>query len=468
MLFRIAIAASCVGWMCSYGVSDTRPPDIVIFLADDLSVEDTAPYGNIEIPSPNMQSLAREGLTLDRAYVASPSCAPSRAALLTARFGLRSGATFNHQSPDPQVKKWPSYFHELGYEVVAIGKVSHYTDVTTYGFDHIGYFKYHQDECIEKAVEWLGARKSEKPLCLFVGTNWPHVPWPAAGKMDPDSLTLPRQLADTPETRSARARYAHAVGNCDRDLGLVRSAVKTHLPNNTVFVFTSDHGAQFPFSKWNLYERGLRVPFIVAWPGHIAPNQRTSAMVSWIDIMPTMLEIAGADPIKDAPDIDGRSFLPVLQGSTSEHRDRIFSTHSGDGEMNFYPARSVRAGPWKYIRNIDSSLEFHTHIDRAPDDAAYWPSWERDAKTNPEIARIVQLYLRRPDEELYNLDSDPDEFVNLVGKPEHTAELDRLRIAVDEWMNTLDDKGMSTELARRPPPKRKPVVVESNAIQPKS
>ncbi len=86
---------------------------------------------------------------------------------------------------------------------------------------------------------------------------------------------LPPHLADTPETRTARARYAHAVENCDRDLGLVRAAVKAHLPDNTVFVFTSDHGAQFPFSKWNLYERSLRVPFIVSWPGQIVPNQRT-------------------------------------------------------------------------------------------------------------------------------------------------------------------------------------------------
>ena len=120
------------------------------------------------------------------------------------------------------------------------------------------------------------------------------------------------------------------------------------------------------------------------------------------------------------------------------------------------------------IRNIDSSLEFHTHIDRAPDDAAHWPSWERDAKTNPEIARIVGRYLRRPDEELYNLDSDPDEFVNLAGKPEHAAELQRLRIAVDEWMDSLEDKGMTTELARRPPPKvKKATAVEAKTNHPK-
>lgn len=435
--------------------ADARPPSVVIFLADDLSVEDCSPYGNREIPTPNMQALAHEGLTFDRAYVASPSCAPSRAALLTSCYGLRTGALYNHQAPAADIRKWPAYFQALGYEVVAIGKVAHYAQVTTYGFDYAGYYKYHEDICVEKAVEWLAARKSKKPLCLFVGTNWPHVPWPVKSSLAPESLTLPPELADTPETHVARAHYAAAVMNADRDLGMVRQAVKQHLPADTVFLFSSDHGSQFPFSKWNLYEAGLRVPLIVSWAGHIAADTRTPAMVSWLDFMPTMLAICGTDPVRAAPDIDGRSFLDVLTGKTSEHRDRIFATHSGDGSINFYPARSVRIGPWKYIRNIDSSLEFHSHVDKAPKDTGYWPSWVRDARHDPHIAAIVERYLHRPPEELYNLDSDPDELHNLAADPAHAADLARLRAAVDAWMKSLDDHGMETELAHKPPPKRK-------------
>lgn len=441
--------------VCASRADEKRPPDIVIFLADDLSVNDCTPYGNHEIKSPNMEALSKEGLTFDRAYVASPSCAPSRAALLTGCYGLHNGTTFNHQPAKPDIRKWPSYFQDLGYEVVAIGKVSHYAQVTTYGFDYAGFYQYHQDVCVEKAVEWLADRKSRKPLCLFVGTNWPHVPWPVKSDIPPDSLTMPRELADTPETRAARARYASAVGNADRDLGLVRAAAKKHLPEETVFLFSSDHGSQFPFSKWNLYEAGLRVPLIISWPGHIAADKRTPAMVSWIDFLPTMLEVAGADPVKAAPGIDGRSFAPVLKSSTQEHRDRIFATHSGDGSFNFYPARSVRMGPWKYIRNIDSSLEFHSHVDLAPGDTGYWPSWVRDAKTNPSIAGVVQRYLHRSSEELYNLESDPNELTNLIAKPECAEELGRLRGAVDEWMLSLDDKGMATELLHKPKPKVK-------------
>ena len=147
-------------------------------------------------------------------------------ALLTGCYNFRNGAMFNQQRPRADVKKWPAYFQAMAYEVVAIGTVAHYDQVTTYGFDGAGFYKYHEDVCIEKAVEWLAGRKSDKPLCLLVGTNWPHVPWPQEGILSPDSLTLPAKIADTPETRLARTRYAAAVDFADRDLGLVRAAAR--------------------------------------------------------------------------------------------------------------------------------------------------------------------------------------------------------------------------------------------------
>src|SRR5689334_12196534 len=119
---------------------------------------------------------------------------------------------------------------------------------------------------------------------------------------------------------------------------------------------------------------------MVVWSGHVAAGARSPALVSWLDLMPTLLEIAGANPAQAAPNIDGRSFVRVLKGETSEHRDRVFAIHSGDGTMNFYPGRSVRIGAWKYIRNLDASLEFHSHVDYAPQDTGYWPSWVREAK----------------------------------------------------------------------------------------
>src|SRR5690606_27155071 len=122
--------------------------------------------------------------------------------------------------------KLPSYLQDLGYQVVAIGKVSHYGDVQAYGFDYTAHFGYHDDQAIPAAVEWLKARKDDRPLALFVGTNFPHVPWPKTGEgYKPGSLRLPPKTVDTPITRDARARFYAAVTRMDNDLAATMDAV---------------------------------------------------------------------------------------------------------------------------------------------------------------------------------------------------------------------------------------------------
>ena len=138
----------------------------VVFLAVELSWADCSIRGGKEIRTPNMTRRADDGMTFTHAFVASPSCAPSRAALLTGLDPMRNGAMLNHSRPRAEIKKWPAYARELGYEVAAIGKVAHYAQVKEYGFDHFSHFNYHQDDCVEAAVQWLGLRNSANPLCL--------------------------------------------------------------------------------------------------------------------------------------------------------------------------------------------------------------------------------------------------------------------------------------------------------------
>src|SRR3954447_22353714 len=198
----IALWIACGGW--SSAVEAARP-DIVVFLTDDQGQADSSPYGARELHTPNMQRLAEAGLTFDRAFVASPSCAPSRAALLTGLMPARNGAEANHSKPRAGLKKWPAWFHELGYEVVAFGKVSHYRHTADYGFDRFAHDTFHDPAGIPAAVEFLRGRgrwPDARPLCLFVGSNWPHVPWPEQPEgYDPVALTLPAGSVDTPETR---------------------------------------------------------------------------------------------------------------------------------------------------------------------------------------------------------------------------------------------------------------------------
>jgi uncharacterized sulfatase len=433
--------------------AENKPPNVVIFLTDDLSRNDCTIYNpECGIRTPNMERVARAGMTFTHAFVVSPSCAPSRGALLTGLTPARNGAMFNHTVPDKQFKRWPAYFQEIGYEVVAIGKVAHYATVQQYGFDHCSHFNYHQDDCIDAALAWLEKRASSKPLCLFVGSNWPHVPWPEKTDYPAETLVLPPTQIDTPETRQYRARYAAAVGNADRDLGLVYDAARKHLGQNLLFLFSSDNGAQVPFAKWNCYDAGVHMPLVAVWPGKIRPGSRTGAMVTWEDFLPTCLDAVGA-PVppsgKGTAQITGRSFLAVLKGEAAEHRDRIFTTHSGDGKMNEYPMRSARTREWKYVRNLAPNSEYHTHIDLANPDQ-YWFSWRRKAATNAAAAAVVQRYHKRPAEELYDLKNDPHELRNLAAMPEQAGRLAQFRTELDAWMKANGDEGLPTEDARRP------------------
>ena len=444
-VFRSALCAFMVCLAAGNAVAAAAErPDIVVFLTDDQSQTDLTPYGGDEFRTPNMQQLAESGMTFTSAYVASPTCAPSRGALLTGLMPARNGAEPNHAKPRAEIKKWPAYFQELGYEVVAFGKVSHYRHTAGYGFDYFAYDTFHDHRGIAAAVEFLQERASRvtrRPLCLMVGSNWPHVPWPEKdSSYDPGKLPLPVTSVDTPETRQWRARYAAAVTKADDDLGTIRAAASSFLGRNVIFLFSGDNGTQWPFAKWNCYEAGVRVPLIVSWPDRVKPGARTDAVVSWVDYLPTLLEAAGGKPPRD---IDGKSFLRVLRGKSSAHRKEVFTTHAGDGNWNIYPIRSLRIGGWKYIRNLRPDLAFTTHIDLAGNlgQRDYFSTWEEAAKTQPAAATTVTRYHARPAEELYHLETDAAEQKNLAADPRYSSRLKEMRRKVDKWMRSQGDTG---------------------------
>jgi len=415
-------------------------PNLVIFICDDLGSLELQPYGATDVRTPHMQRLANEGLKFTQAFVASPSCAPSRAALLTGLMPARNGEEPNHSRPRAEIKKLPAYLQELGYEVASFGKVAHYGHGPYYGFDAVGGEGGGNYTGVGLAVEFLNKRQSEKPLALFVGTNWPHVPWPEMSEYDPAAGKVPPEHVDTPLMRKWRTRYYAAVTKGDDDLGQVLAAVEQKLdPRNTFAFFTSDHGAQLPFGKWNLYDAGIRVPLIVKGPG-IKAASKTDAMVTWIDLLPTLVELGGGAP---PADIDGRSFAAALRGEKQTHREEIFATHSGDREFNVYPIRCLRTPGWKYILNLHPEFQYATHINRggARDGLEYFRSWEDAAKIDSLARQIVQRYKQRPREELYDLAADPHELTNLADKDEHSLRLAQMRAKVAGWMKDQNDQG---------------------------
>ena len=416
-------------------------PNIVIFLADDHGFKDNSVFGSQDIRTPKMASLAVSGMRFNQAFVASPACGPSRAALLSGLMPARNGAEANHMMPRPSTLTMVAQLRAQGYEVAAFGKVGHGKEQEMAGFSTQRNYAGHDGTKLVKLVrDYLDQRSSTKPLCLMVGDHRPHVSWIKDATYDPNKVKLPPGSIDTKETREHFARYLTDVTNMDQTMAEVDKLARKHFGNDSyLFAYTSDHGAQWPFGKWNLYDTGVRTPLIIRWPGKIKPDSKTDAMVSWVDLMPTLLDIAGADV---PADIDGRSFKNVLLGETGKHRDLIFTTHSGDGIMNVYPIRSVRTPRFKYIRNLrpDSYHSNHSDILRKDGAGAYWDSWDAAEKSDPAAAKIIARYYQRPKDELYDLEKDPNEQVNLAANPEYQQQLKKMSQSLDEWMKLQNDQ----------------------------
>ncbi|QDV44057.1 Arylsulfatase [Stieleria neptunia] len=435
---RILACCLSIIAVCSYGfAAEHRLPDIVVYLADDLSALDLSLYGGTNIKTPAIDALAADGMTFDRAFVASPACAPSRAALLTGLMPARNGAEENHTYPREGTVRLPRILGQLGYQTAAFGKVAHSKSAKDYGFDTID-LKQDIPQLRETVKTFLVNRDDPRPLALFVGVSNPHVPWPSESTVDPQSMHLPPKLLDTPQTRVQRSRYLQEVKDLDAYLGELRGLTDKHMAEDKLFVLSSDHGAQFPFGKWTLYDEGIRVPLIVARPGKIQKGSRTDAMVSWVDIFPTLIDIAGGSVPET---IDGRSFTAVLHGKSDSHRKRIFTTHSGDRMMNVYLSRSIRTDRYKLIWNPHPEFAFTTHIDLLLRETSgdYFKEWTEAAKTNPRAAEVVARHHGRPEYELFDLQQDPLERSNLAGRKELASVQQDLTTELKQWISDQGD-----------------------------
>jgi len=416
-----------------------QKPNFLVYLSDDHSLLDCSTYGAKDMSTPHMDQLARDGLLFERAFIASPSCAPSRAAMLTSLMPVRNGAEDNHSYPRDSIKKLPAYLQELGYQTAAFGKVAHGGHAKKCGFDVINNKK-GVPQLRQHVTEFLKNRQSKKPLCLFVGTSNPHVGWPESTTFNEKDLILPPTHVDTPQTRYQRARYYQEIKDLDALLGDLRILGQQYLGDNTLFIYTGDHGGQWPFAKWTLYDAGIRTPMLAAWPGKITAGTRTSAMVSWIDLLPTLVDLAGG---RVTEDIDGLSFAKVLTEEAQTHRSVIFTTHSGDRDKNIYPCRAIRTDRYKLISNLYPEFAFTTHTDLIMSKLCcdYWITWVHQAKTDPNAKFLVDRYYRRPRYELYDIETDPHELTNLVQDPKHARVLTDLKRRLQKWMTDQNDLG---------------------------
>jgi N-sulfoglucosamine sulfohydrolase len=431
--------------------ASAKQPNILLILSDDHGITDSGAYGNTVIKTPNIDSLAAEGMRFTSAFATEAICAPSRQSVYTGLYPMHHGGHRNHTEVKADTLSLPHYFMPLGYQVYMAGK-KHYGPAEAFPFIDLkksentysdsdslisGYFK-----AMEKIFN-----HNDQPFFIMAATSLPHTlfglkeGYPEPTNYQPKEIPIPPYLVDTLETRTQRAGYYELVSQLDTEIGTLLTILNnSKAKENTIVIYASDHGAGFAFEKWTNYDAGIRVPLIVKWPNNIIANSQSDALVSLIDLLPTLLEAADGE----APStIDGQSFLPVLKGNSSSHRELIFATHTTLGIRNASdasPIRTVRSERFKYIRNLNPSGIFTNNVTEKGQGG--WFSWQKKAGNDLFAKQRVQLYQHRPAEEFYDLLNDPYELNNLAGQAPYKEQQDYLNKALDNWMVEQNDLGL--------------------------
>jgi N-sulfoglucosamine sulfohydrolase len=428
-------------------------PNIVLYISDDHGVDFVGCYGNTAVRTPNIDRVAREGMKFNSVFAASPTCSPSRAVMFTALWPQRNGTMGNHTDCRPGIKTLPGYLQPLGYRVVAANKTDVRPD-SAFGWERLRAalptdpkFRRYRDEGLDtrKVDRFLADHLREhpgQPLCLLLGDNGPHVVWETNRIYDPAALRMTPLLVDTPKTRLALANYYQDITTVDGRVGEVLASLERYgLTTNLLFIYTTDQGAEWPRCKWTLYDSGLRVPFIARWPGVLEPGSASSALISLVDLTPTLVAIAGGQP---PTGVDGESFRDVLLGRQNTFRQELFATHSGDGTMNMFPERAIRDTRYKYILNLHPERDWTTHFTKVAgipnSHAEVWNTWLDKAKTDPAAAQLVNLIVHHPAEELYDTHTDHYELTNLVQRADMKPVLERLRKELARWRQQVNDQ----------------------------
>ena len=434
-------------------------------MADDCTYNDLPVYGGQNALTPSIDRLASEGLVFNRAYLGSAMCQPCRAELYTGLYPMRNGCAWNHSASRPDVTSMPHHLKSMGYRVGLAGKV-HVLPPDVFPFETVGGF---DTNCVRNPtqphdtqhVRRFMQRSQDQPFCLVIALVEPHVPWVMgdASKYQPKKLNLPPNIADTPRTRQDFARYLAEITYMDRQLGEILELLEqSGQAANTLVLFTSEQGSQFPGCKWTNWDTGLHTALIARWPGKIAPGKRTDALVQYTDVLPTLVDAASGDVA--SRDYDGTSFLPVLLGEKSTHRKYVYGMHNNLPEGPAFPIRTVSDGRYRYIRNLcPDEIYIEKHLmgwsGQGELNNPYWGTWVAQAWANPRTYDLVKRYTRRPPEQLYQTAEDPYEMNNLADDPAAADIKARLAAVLDRWMAEQGDPGtpqdthQALEAARR-------------------
>lgn len=443
------------------------PKNVLLLIADDLGKQ-LGCYAAQTCKTPHLDRLAAEGTLFTRAFASTASCSCSRSTIYTGlhahqsgQYGLADGR--HHFTTHDDVESAPAALRRRGWLTAVVGKV-HVGPAGVYPWEV-------RCESDTRDVAWAAARAAEvfekakaedRPFFLTVGFIDPHRDRTRAGfgndgvfgdevqttRYRPEDVEVPEFLSDLPGVREEFASYYESIGRMDQGVGMVLAALeRSGLAGDTLVIFLSDNGPPFVNSKTTLYDAGVCLPLIVRRPGVAAAAVRNPNMVSYVDIFPTILDYVGEDGPAEVMGREedkkrrlGRSFLPVLAAEDEQPGwNEVYGSHTFHEITNYWPTRYIRTGRYKYHRNLAWRLDF-------PFSADIYGSltWEdiRSADTNPSRmigSRPLRDYFFRPAEELYDLEKDPYEVVNLAKKPDLLPVLEELRTKLEAWQYRSED-----------------------------
>lgn len=415
------------------GHIDGTPSNVLLIHTHDLG-QYLGCYG-IDIDTPEIDAIAESGVRFENAVCTAPQCSPSRGSLMTGMYphnnGLMGLAHLGWEL-DPGTETLPMLLRDAGYTTFLFG-VQHETSYPDrLGYDHRETDVTRAENLGDKVASFLDDRSNESddPFFASVGIDEPHrlgrerafgFAAPRYDAEDPDDVSPPPYLPDQSSVREEIAGFRGMVRAVDECVGRICDRLdSTGLAEETLVIFTTDHGIAFPRAKGMLYEAGIETALLMRHPQFPAGAVREE-LISNIDILPTILEYVGARPPEG---IDGRSFAPLLRDEAYERREQVFLEETFHDKYN--PVRGIRTEQYKYIRNVGSLP------------LVYLPLDILHSKSGRNL--YERYYLEeRPTEELYDLDADPLEETNLIDDPAHQEMAERLREQLDDWLQRTDD-----------------------------
>lgn len=462
----------------NHSTADTSElPNILMFVADDMTWAHTSFAGCSYVKTPNFDRVAREGAYFENAFASSAVCTPTRGSLLTGLPPWQLGEGIHLLSTLPlEFVTYPEALAQLGYFSGFTGKGwgpgrwwgaskwkfwkqrepvrgqnpagptftgAKLTEVPSKGMN--------DDDLPANFRQFLQQKPAKSPFCFWFGTPEPHVPYEyqrglRAG-MKPELVEVPGFLPDLPETRSDLLDYGFEIEQLDLQLGSCLNALEEIGElDNTLIVVVSDNGMPFPVAKHNCYEAGVHVPMAIRWGNKIPPGQRVSDLIDSTDIAATIYAAAKAKP---PTPLTGTNLLPSLMrppsGKYIPDRDHIIMAKERDnvsrkGNVG-YPVRAIRTERYLYIRNYEP--------DRMPGGDA--PEY-KDVDPMPLKSLLIErqndrdirpfferAFGRRPEHELFDVKADPDCLHNLARDPRHTDRVAQLRTVMEARLRADGD-----------------------------